>query len=68
MDMRTYLHSVTPDERLRLANELGTSVNYFFQIAGGHRKASFTLAKRLEKATNGVLRKESLRPDIFSND
>lgn len=65
MDLRTYLNSITQPEREALAKNCETSVDYFWQLSGGHRKAGHNLAKRIEKYTDGKVTKHELRPDIF---
>ena len=68
MDMKEFLKSIKREEREQLANAVGSSVAYFHQIAGGHRKPSARLCVLLEKHSNGLLKKESLRPDYFGYD
>lgn len=55
MDMKTFLQSVDAAERKRVATQAGTSVNYLYQIAGGHRDPSRKMAIRLSEASNGAL-------------
>lgn len=66
MDMKNYLKNHTKAEREALAARCGTSVEYFWQIAGGHRKPSHGLAIRLEEASGGAVTREGLRPDIYA--
>ena len=47
-----------------LAEQVGTSPAYMSQIANGHRRASGEMAIAIEKATNGAVRCEDIRPDI----
>jgi transcriptional regulator with XRE-family HTH domain len=54
MDAKTFLlkhRAEVPD----LCDRIGTSPNYFTQIAYGHRRPSIGLAKRLAEASNGRL-------------
>jgi DNA-binding transcriptional regulator YdaS (Cro superfamily) len=67
MDMKTFLKNTSPDEREALANRLGTSVAYFWQIAGGHRKPSALLCRRLEAASGGLISAAELRPELFGS-
>lgn len=55
MDMRTFLQSINADERKKVAKSAGTSVNYLYQIAGGHRDPSKKLAIKLSHATGGAV-------------
>lgn len=63
--LRDWLGQTNNQEREALAERAGTSVAHLWQLAGGHRKASLELAKRLEDASRGALTIEGLRPDIF---
>lgn len=65
MNMKTYLARLNLEQKQALAVSLNTSVAYLSQIASGHRKASPSLAKKIEAETNGVVSKFSLRPDIY---
>ncbi len=65
MNMKEFLKSVKREERERLAIAVGSSVAYFHQIAGGHRKPSARLCVMLETHSNGLIKKEDLRPDYF---
>jgi hypothetical protein len=66
--MRQLLNSITPEEREELANKCGTTVEYFWQIAGGHRKAGPVLAKKIQKHSSGRVKASVLRPDIFGDE
>ncbi len=41
-------------ERASVAEACGTTVPYLYQVAGGHRRASPSLAIRIEAATRAV--------------
>ena len=62
--MKTYLKQAAPEERKALAVVVGSSVGYFYLIAGGHRKAGIELCKALVKA-EPKLTLHGLRPDIW---
>jgi hypothetical protein len=64
MDMKTYLKQASPDEREALALAVGSSVGYFYLIAGGHRKAGTDLCKALV-AAEPKLTLCGLRPDVW---
>lgn len=66
MDMKTFLHSATPKEREALAEKVNSSVEYFWQIAGGHRKPGAKLCRNLEKFSGGKLKASVLRPEYFA--
>lgn len=65
MDMRTFLQTSTASERELLAKAVGTTVAYLYQIAGGHRDPSPTLAIQIHRAKDGLVSCHGLRPDIF---
>jgi DNA-binding transcriptional regulator YdaS (Cro superfamily) len=67
MNLRQLLHKLTPTERENLADECGTTVEYFWQIAGGHRKPGPLLARKIEQHSSGKVTAMELRPDIFGN-
>lgn len=57
--------NASPDQRENVAKKAETTVAYLIQLAGGHRKPSPDLARRLSIATEGKLTREGLRPDIY---
>lgn len=63
--MKTYLRSVAPEDRELLAEKVACSVAYFYQIAGGHRKPSAKLCKKLIEFEPRLSLAE-LRPDIWT--
>jgi DNA-binding transcriptional regulator YdaS (Cro superfamily) len=50
-----------------LAVAVEKSPDYLSLVARGHRKASHTLAKDIERETDGLVSKHDLRPDIFGD-
>jgi hypothetical protein len=67
MKMRDFLKSRSNAEREMVAAKAGTSVDYLWQISGGHRKPSVALSRRLVDASDGALTLYELRPDIFDH-
>lgn len=65
--LRDWLGQTADPQRQELADKAGTSVAYLWQLAGGHRKASLEMAKRLQDASGKKLTIEGLRPDIFGD-
>ncbi|MNC54527.1 hypothetical protein D3C75_1040130 [compost metagenome] len=63
--MQAWLKKATATERSRVAAKAGTSVGYLYQIAGGHRRPSLELSKKLRDATDGALAIRALRPDLY---
>lgn len=64
MEMGKWLRQTDASERERVASLCNTTVDYFYQIAGGHRLASPQLAGLIQKATNGAVTACELRPDL----
>jgi len=64
MDMKTFLKQSAPEEREALASSVDSSVGYFYLIAGGHRRPSTDLCKRLVHA-EPRLSLAALRPDVW---
>jgi DNA-binding transcriptional regulator YdaS (Cro superfamily) len=48
-----------------VARQLGCRASFISQCASGKRKLGFEKAMLAEKITNGAIKKESLRPDIW---
>lgn len=63
--MKTFLKQATPEEREALAVKAGSSVGYFYLIAGGHRKAGTDLCKTLVECEPKLALHE-LRPDVWA--
>lgn len=55
------------DRRAALAKRLATSPQYLWQIATGWRdkRPSALMARAIETATDGVVTRYELRPDVF---
>lgn len=64
LQIHEWLRSASKEERERVAKEAKTSVDYLYQLSGGHRKASLELADRLQQATKGQLTIAGIRPDL----
>lgn len=67
MELSDYLKTLEPKDRESFAAKAGTTVDYLYQIAGGHRSAGPKLANRLEKASKGAVERIRLRPDVFGS-
>lgn len=65
MDLKTFI--AESGARKTLADALGTSPDYLWQIATGWqgRKASPKLALAIEEATGGKVTRAELRPDLW---
>jgi DNA-binding transcriptional regulator YdaS (Cro superfamily) len=67
MKLSEYLRQLDDDGRKAFAARVSpsASVGYLYQLAGGHRRASAEMAKRIEDATDGQVTRLELRPDLF---
>jgi transcriptional regulator with XRE-family HTH domain len=63
--MQAWLKKANATERSQVAAKAGTSVGYLYQIAGGHRRPSLELSRKLRNATDGEVSISSLRPDLY---
>ena len=66
MNARTYLHQYGRDAAEKLAQQAGTNLFYFKQIAYGARRPSPKLATALEICSGGIITRAELRPDIYA--
>ena len=64
MTLRQYLQSLDAAAKRALASELGVTVVYLHQLCSGFRQPSPDLAIRIESASGGQVRCETLRPDV----
>jgi DNA-binding transcriptional regulator YdaS (Cro superfamily) len=69
MDLKSYLSS-EPGARKSLADAVGSSPDYLWQIATGWkgRRASPAFAAKIEEATAGRVTRAELRPDIWGDE
>lgn len=65
MDLLTYISDM--GRRRALADAVNKSPDYLWQVATDRRKASTTLATDIDKATAGVVTRQSLRPDVWDS-
>ena len=65
MDLKEFHEFFGEAEAERVAKDAGTNLAYYKQIMYLARQASPKLALRLERASNGRITRQSLRPDIF---
>ena len=64
MELKTYIESA-PARQALAAEVCNGSEAYLYQLATGRRKAGHKLAQAIERATEGRVSKESLRPDVW---
>jgi len=68
MDVRTFMRCHDKDAVRQVAAVAETSVAYLEQLAGGHRRPSPELARRLHAASGGAMRLADLRPDLWGEE
>lgn len=66
-DFATLYRRLNRSEKLALAKKLGSSPAYLSQLINGHRRASALFAVKIERATDGKIRRQDIRPDIFAD-
>lgn len=59
-----YFKSLSKDERKAIADQVGTSVAYLWQIAYEQRRCAESMAIEIEKASRRAVLVEDLRPDV----
>jgi len=63
--LRTYLSSLTPQQQDDYALRAGTTIGYLRKALCVQQRFGGVLARRLDEASNGVVSRHALRPDIF---
>lgn len=67
--MAVWMAAATADEQTMLAGKAGTSRGHLYQLAGGHRQASATMAGRIEGATAEMHKASKGRlPRVYRTD
>lgn len=64
ISFQCWLKGATEEERIKVANDSGTTVAYLWQLAGKHRKPSISLAAKLNNALNEQVDIGSLLPEL----
>lgn len=54
--------------RAKVAEAIGTSDQYLYQIETGRRKASRLMAMAIERETAGQVTRQQLRPDLYPTE
>ena len=65
MHIRSYPDSLPVGGNTTLAQTIGVSASYLYQMGAGIRPVPGTLCRTIECATNGAVTVHDLRPDIF---
>lgn len=64
MTLKEHWYSLTPDEKQKAAEAVGTSAPHLSHIVHGRRRPSIKMAVRLEEALGEPWTRERLRPDL----
>jgi DNA-binding transcriptional regulator YdaS (Cro superfamily) len=65
MTLADYFSTEPRGAKVEMAEYLGITATYISLLIAGKRKASPHLALAIENATQGLVRKETLRPDVY---
>lgn len=65
MTLRDFMKTLTREQKEAFAMRCKTKLSYLQQIAGGHRKASGPLARRMIIESGFMISPQSIRDDIF---
>lgn len=68
MNLRIYLDALAFGERRKFARLIGVVPAYLSQIRSGIRTPSPQLALLIERATNGAVSRQDLRPDVYPEE
>lgn len=66
MDARGFLEKHGRETTTKVCKRADTSIEYFSQIASGHRRPSIKLAKELVRATEELIPEKRWRLDVMS--
>ena len=65
MTLNEYFKDEPKGAIVEMAEYLGVTATWLSLLIHGHRKPSPTLSIKIEEATQGLVKREDLRPDIF---
>lgn len=65
MEFCEYWRPLSAEEKERFAAKVGRDRDYLRQVASGHVRAGWKLARNIETATLGRVPAAGLRPDVF---
>lgn len=70
MRLSAWMKKVGPEVSRRVAERCGTTVNYFYQLNGGHSRAGLKLAKKIvcetrRETPDGFVTPHDLRDDAY---
>lgn len=65
MELKDYIKSLERGGAKEFAKKIDVSTSFLSQMINGYSKIPIKRAKLIEKATEGKVKKETLRPDIW---
>jgi DNA-binding transcriptional regulator YdaS (Cro superfamily) len=65
MKLKKYFEDEPRGAKQEMATYLGITATWMSLLISGKKKPSPELAKQIEKATQGLVKRKELRPDIF---
>lgn len=65
MTLEEYFASEPRGSKVEMANYLGISATYISLLIHNKRRTSKSLAISIENATQGLVKRQDLRPDLF---
>lgn len=64
MNLLEYVKQLPAADQPDFARRCGTTIGHLMQVARGNRRAGEYLCINIDRETGGVIRCESLRPDV----
>lgn len=68
MKLLEYIKQHGKEQASEVARAAGTNYAYLSQIANGHRNCSPSLALKIENATEKLVTRQELRPDVYPQE
>lgn len=65
MDLKQYFSEEPRGAKIEMARHLGITAEWMSKLITNKVKPSAILARKLEAATGGLVKREELRPDLF---
>lgn len=66
MDFKTFFFGLSPDERLKFAQQADTSVGHLNNVAYGNSSANPILCVAIERISKRAVSRQDLKPDSFA--
>jgi DNA-binding transcriptional regulator YdaS (Cro superfamily) len=66
MTLQDYFATEPRGAKIEMARYLGITPEWMSKLIAGTHPCSPTLARRIEEATQGLVTREDLRPDLFA--